>query len=496
MRKLAIVTVAILAVALVGGQSAYANYCARDVVPAATLLVPYASVGLTNIGTGYVPDANKPTTLFSMTNVSATAQIVHVTVWNALSVPEIDFDVILSGYDTWQINFRDLLAGNFTAFDTAKTTLWTAPFSSTPLRPFEWGPNGQDARDTGYWPGPNVGATLPAPEDRTAIGSLCGTSSPPYGDLTSLSGLIVAKFTGPLEAYAHAGCGGVDVRGDKSSWLTSLGVDPVFFYVTADVATRCSTQFPDSETYFAPGGVGGYDNVLIGDIIYFDPVNNYSEMFNAVAIEATQFALPGVLPGVTQQSLIASGGYYDGATFYGFVDGREPLGTAFGFRYADFAPTFSSTAIVWKNKSDFTPGGDVDDCVRYLYYAFDDNEHSMSRTSTTGPSGTLITDIDPNQFPFETQKVTINKAQFDVFQLDAGANKVGWMMLVFPPSYGAGNPFLDETNLYVQAWVGMTFQYNIGGNKFSAGSEAALLGNYHCWGDAIPELNTYAGYEK
>ncbi len=464
MRKLAIVTVAILAVALVGGQSAYANYCSRDVVPAATLLVPYASVGLTNIGTGYVPDANKPTTLFSMTNVSATAQIVHVTVWDALSVPQIDFDVILSGYDTWQINFRDLLAGNFTAFDTAKTTLWTAPFSSTPLRPFEWGPNGQDARDTGYWPGPNVGATLPAPEDRTAIGSLCGISSPPYGDLTSLSGLIVAKFTGPLEAYAHAGCGGVDVRGDKSSWLTSLGVDPVFFYVTADVATRCSTQFPDSETYFAPGGVGGYDNVLIGDIIYFDPVNNYSEMFNAVAIEA-----------------IAGATGSDRETFYDLGDGREPLATAFAFRYADFAPTFSSTAIVWKNKSDFTPGGDVDDCVRYLYYAFDDNEHSMSRTSTTGPSGTLITDIDPNQFPFETQKVVINKAQFDVFQLDAGTNKVGWMALLFPPSYPPGNPYYDADpfNYTVQAWVGMTFQYNIGGNKFSAGTEA-LSDNAHC----------------
>ncbi len=478
MRKFAIVTVAILAVALVGGQSAYANYCARDVVPAATLLVPYASVGLTNIGTGYVPDANKPTTLFSMTNVSATAQIVHVTVWDALSVPQIDFDVILSGYDTWQINFRDLLAGNFTAFDTAKTTLWTAPFSSTPLRPFEWGPNGQDARDTGYWPGPNVGATLPAPEDRTAIGSLCGTSSPPYGDLSSLSSLIVAKFTGPLEAYAHAGCGGVDVRGDKTSWLTSLGVDPVFFYVTADVAVRCSTLFPNDLNYFVgPTAVASSDNVLIGDIIYFDPVNNYSEMFNAVSIEAG--------------NVLATS---DNQTFYDNDDTREPLGTAFGFRYADYAPTFSSTAIVWKNKSDFTPGGDVDDCVRYLYYAFDDNEHSMSRTSTTGPSGTLITDIDPNQFPFETQKVTINKAQFDVFQLDAGANKVGWMMLVFPPSYGAGNPYQSETDMDVQAWVGMTFQYNIGGNKFSAGSEAALLGNYHCNStEVIPQLNTYTG---
>ena len=474
MRKLAFVTVAILAVALVGGRSAYANYCSRDVVPAATLLVPYASVGLTANATGLMPDASKPTTLFSMTNVSATAQIVHVTVWDVLSVPQIDFDVILSGYDTWQINFRDLMAGNFTAFDTADTPLW----SGAPVRPFEWGPNGQDARNTSYYAASTnpPGAVLPAPQDRDEF----SCANPPYGDLGYLSSLIINKFTGPLMAYAHAGCGDTMVRGDKSSWLTSLGLDPVFFYVTADVATRCSTQFPDSETYFAPGGVASYDNVLIGDVIYFDPTNNYSEMFNAVSIEA----IPG-----------DSGS--DGETFYDLADGREPLGTAFGFRYADYAPTFSSTAIVWKNVSEADDvHGLVDDCIRYLYYAFDDNEHSLSRVALGGPSGTTVTDIDPNQFPFETQKVTINKAQFDVYQLDAGANKVGWMMLVFPPSYGAGNPYYraDELNPTVQAWVGMTFQYNIGGNKFSAGSEAALLGNYHCnTSEMIPQLNTYTG---
>ena len=174
MKKTAIVAVAILALTLVGGQ-AYANWCSQDVVPAATLLVPYASVGMTQVGSTLAPDPNKPTTLFSITNVSAVAQVVHVTVWDVFSTPQLDFDVILSGYDTWQINFRDMLAGNFTAFDTSTSALW----SSTPTRPFEWGPNGQDARDTSYWPNANVGATMPAPEDRTAI-TTCGTSSPPY----------------------------------------------------------------------------------------------------------------------------------------------------------------------------------------------------------------------------------------------------------------------------------------------------------------------------
>ena len=101
MRKFTILFAVALAVF---AGSAYANFCARDVVPAATLLVPYAVVG----HTGGVPDAAKETTLFSITNVSSNATIVHVTLWDAKSNPEIDFDVLLSGYDTWQVNFRDV----------------------------------------------------------------------------------------------------------------------------------------------------------------------------------------------------------------------------------------------------------------------------------------------------------------------------------------------------------------------------------------------------
>ncbi|HYX23107.1 MAG TPA: hypothetical protein VFC23_03055, partial [Thermoanaerobaculia bacterium] len=78
--------------------------CTIDAVPAATLLLPYFEVDLNN--------PNGLTTLFSINNASATAVLAHVTVWSDLSVPVLDFNVYLTGYDVQTINLRDLLAGS------------------------------------------------------------------------------------------------------------------------------------------------------------------------------------------------------------------------------------------------------------------------------------------------------------------------------------------------------------------------------------------------
>ena len=102
-----------IACALVSG-AALAVWNAQDVVPAASLLVPYAVVGTT---TGDVVDPTGYTTLFSITNVSSVRQIVHLTAWNALSEPVVDWDILLTGYDVWSINFADLLNGAFDKFD-------------------------------------------------------------------------------------------------------------------------------------------------------------------------------------------------------------------------------------------------------------------------------------------------------------------------------------------------------------------------------------------
>src|SRR4030088_1490381 len=86
-----------------GGQAS-AVICATDAVPAATLLLPYFEVDLNN--------PNGLTTLFSINNASATAVLAHVVVWSDLSVPVLDFNVYLTGYDVQSINMCDIIAGN------------------------------------------------------------------------------------------------------------------------------------------------------------------------------------------------------------------------------------------------------------------------------------------------------------------------------------------------------------------------------------------------
>src|SRR5689334_6192156 len=102
MKKVAFV-LAVVAL-LVAGGPAIALICTVDDVPGATLLLPYFEVDLSN--------QNGVTTLFSINNASATAILAHVVVWSDLSVPVLDFNVYLTGYDVQPMNMRDILNGN------------------------------------------------------------------------------------------------------------------------------------------------------------------------------------------------------------------------------------------------------------------------------------------------------------------------------------------------------------------------------------------------
>src|SRR3954471_4336059 len=102
MKKTAL-CLALLGLLALGGQ-ALAVICAIDEVPAATLLLPYFAVDYTST------DGTGQNTLFSINNASATAVLAHVVVWSDLSVPVLDFNVYLTGYDVQTINLWDILA--------------------------------------------------------------------------------------------------------------------------------------------------------------------------------------------------------------------------------------------------------------------------------------------------------------------------------------------------------------------------------------------------
>jgi hypothetical protein len=453
-----------LALALVGGV-AYANFCARDIVPSASLLVPYIIVDTNADGT---PNPNGYTTLTVVTNVSSAKQLIHVTVWNAASDPVVDFDEVLSGYDVWSINWRDLVTGNFNLFDTGPG-FWTGTIGT--------------AGDA-FGPTSNpLGATfvgLADPEDTDFTPPAVTGCGYPWGDLSIYSGIIKAGLTDPLVAWVDqdTNCD-TDAEITFSGWLASLTASPLFFYATIDTVFACNGFFPNQTEYwdFAnPEAFAGYNtrhNVLTGYDFYLNFSANYSESTPAVGLEAS-----GIWGGT---------GFYskerDDSGTTNIQDDREPLGTAYAFNYLN-AGGVTTDVVVWKNYHEFdTVNDNVLACLPYIYYAWDEAEQAKARTITTCPSGLCFGNPEPNVFPFETQKVPVTATNFTGLMTGNG-----WMLIVFDPSIPTNQTIVVED--FLQAYV--FAKYNFG--AYSTSVEATTMANFWC--DArqqLPFLNVYNG---
>src|SRR4028119_2495923 len=85
----------VMGISLLAG-TARAEIGTIDAVPAATLLLPYFECDLDD---NLAPADGGVTTLFSINNASATAVLAHVTLWTDESIPTLDFDIYLTGYD-------------------------------------------------------------------------------------------------------------------------------------------------------------------------------------------------------------------------------------------------------------------------------------------------------------------------------------------------------------------------------------------------------------
>jgi hypothetical protein len=462
-----------LALALVGGV-AYANFCARDVVPSASLLVPYIVVDTNADGT---PNSAGYTTLTVVTNVSSAKQIIHVTVWNAVSDPVVDFDEVLSGYDVWSINWRDLVTGNFNLFDTGDD-FWTGTIGTVGDT---FGPT------TNNFSSPLVpGVTgLANPEDTdydipdTATG--CGF---PWGNLSAYAGIIQSGLAEPLFAWTTHD---TDCDGSSeitwSGWLSTLTDSPLFFYATIDTVYACNGYFPNQLQYWTfDNGVNtpGYNtknNVLTAYDFYLNFTSNFSESLPAVGLEA----YPGYWPVgfYTHAKEIADP--TEGTITW--ADDREPLGTAYAFNYLN-AGGVTTEVGVWKNYHDFDADNEnVFACLPYLYYAWDENEQAKARTIITCPSGLCFGNPEPNVFPFQTQRVPVTTTNFTGLMTGNG-----WMLIVFDPSI----PYIDDMDDYLQAYV--FAKYNFG--AYSTAVEATQLANYWCFNGSqnLPFLNMTPGF--
>lgn len=263
--------------------------------PAATLLLPYFEVDLAN------PAGSN--TFFSINNASASAVLVHVTVWSQMHVPVYAFNMYLTGYDAQPISVRDILSG---------VVPRTATAGQDPGNLIS--PRGPLSQDINY---ASCNGQLPMP-------------APPQATITH----IRSALTGQSSALAGGMCASIP---DGTSVARG--------YITADTVNNCTTRLPNEAGYFGAGGLGDVtnQNMLWGDYTYTNHIRGFDT--------GDASPLVHIRASATDPETSTAGQY----TFYGrlvdwtAIDNREPLSTAFMARYATISGTAPTTLTVWRD---------------------------------------------------------------------------------------------------------------------------------------------------
>jgi hypothetical protein len=289
MKKLCL-CLALLSLLGLGGQ-AFAVIGTIDDVPAATLLLPYFELDLAN--------QQGVNTLFSINNASATAVLAHVTVWTDQSVPALDFDVYLTGYDVQTINLRDIfVAGNLPR--TASV--------------------GQDPDD-------DISPQGPVSQDI----NFASCSVLPYAP-----GAVSASFRQHLVAWFQ---GNQSPATGNCAGSKQPDTNVLRGYVTVDTVNACNLFFPSDWAFYAPFVTD--QNVLWGDYFYVNPdpvTGNFAEGETLVHIESCPTCF---VPG--DHTFY---GRYNGATA---DDAREPLPTTMAARFINGGPFSGGTDfLIWR----------------------------------------------------------------------------------------------------------------------------------------------------
>jgi hypothetical protein len=377
------------AVLLVLPVTAHAVVQTVDHVPAATLLLPYFEVDPT--GT----DARGVTTLLSITDASATAILVHVTVWTDASVPVTGFNVYFTGFDTITMDLQQVLAG---------TLPTTASDGQDPMDAIS--PQGDFSQDINF--------------------ASCTEQLPPGPVDADTVARWQAQLTGK-PAAASGLCSGFD-HGD--------GI--LRGYVTLDVVNNCTLRNPGDTGYFAPGGAGDAtnQNVMWGTWTLFD--------------KATKRRHTGPLPGLEASATDPETSVPGEYTFYGryvnwtAADNREPLATNFGMEFdaaGGAGRPGRTTLLVWRDpKVKQTPfscsfGTNWRPLAQEGVFFWDQQENNQSLSTTI------------QAFPIATQKVTVDSTALPTSLAS------GWLYLNLNASIPAAGPNPPEDPDAAQAWV-------------------------------------------
>ncbi|MFL6236748.1 MAG: hypothetical protein ACJ76N_26700 [Thermoanaerobaculia bacterium] len=420
----------LLCLLALAGSAAWATICDMGAQPSATLLLPYFEVDLGS-GTGQ-------TTLFSINNASATAALAHVVVWSDLSVPVLDFNIYLTGYDVQTINLRDILVDG--------KLPQTASDGQDPTDTIS--PQGLFSQDINF--------------------ASCAGLLPPPTLPSDFVDHLQASLTGQ-ESAVLGGCAGLR-RGDG----IARG------YITVDTVNGCTLRFPGDPGYFGPGGTGDAtnQNILWGDYFYVNQGQNFASGNILVHIEAS----PGsgtssfnTYPAPGSPETTVAGQY----TFYGryvnwtAADTREPLATNFATRFVTGGNFSGGTSvIVWRDSKIVQNSFPCTNVPLWFplgqegIVIFDEQEHpQVAQTFPVSPQ-------PPNEgltpFPAEAQRTRVGGEDLPV------PYNFGWLYLNLNTVVGVppavSNPSEDPTA--AQAWVTTEMDAN---GRFSVGFEAIRL---------------------
>lgn len=386
-----------------------AEVCNLDVNPAATLLLPYFEVDLNR--------ENGVNTVFSINNAFDTAILAHVTIWSDLSVPVLDFNTYLTGYDMQVFDLRELFVNGIIPS--------TASDGQDPVDAIS--PQGPFSQDINF---ASCTAQLPTP--------LLPQIFIDY---------MQAALTGKPSVIVGGRCVGRDL-GDR----IARG------YITVDTVNNCTLRFATDVGYFGPGGDVTNQNALFGDYTIFDRRARSAEGNTLVHIEASD----------TNPETSTPGQY----TFYGryvnwsAADNREPLPTTFGARYTNTETDF----IVWRDSKvagyqSYTCPADPawSPLGQEGLVVFDEQENPVVlATSPVSPAASGVT-----PFPVEAQRTTVGGAALPV------PFASGWAYLNLNTTVTAAGVNPPEDPAAAQAWVSVVTR----GGRFGVGYDAMRYDN-------------------
>ena len=380
-----------------------------DNVPAATLLLPYFEVDLNS--------AEGVNTLFSINNAAPAAVLTKVVIWSDQSVPVLNFNVYLTGYDVQTISLRDILVhGNIprTASD------------------------GQDPSD-------NISPQGPLSTDIN-FASCTGT-------LPATNPAVDAAFRAHLQAWltgkvspSTGNCAGA--KKNPGTQRIARG------YVTVDTVNACNVFFPGGWPQYAPFIT--HQNVLWGDWMMVNPGQNFAQGDMLVHIESCPTCF---VPG--DHTFY---GRYNDATA---ADGREPLPTSWASRFISGGGFDGGTSLViWREG---TAPSSAYTCTQQgpaSWYPlptkqaliFDEDEHPV------------LNDTCPGSCP-EPPNPMVNEAQrIDMVDDLLSPFLYGWVYLNLQTP-GRLNVYGDDAS---QAWVIAVMDAS---GRFSVGFDVLQLDN-------------------